>query len=98
MSSPPGIRTCIGCRRTSHRTTLMRVVLSRQGVDVTAQTGLPAVVLDPTGSAVGRGAWLHPGTECLDRAVKARAFHRAFRTAVRTDRLEEQCFPLREGG
>ncbi len=27
----------------------------------------------------GRGAWLHPGTECLQKALRRRAFARAFR-------------------
>ena len=86
MSSPPGLRTCIGCRGASDRTALVRVVLSPPGAE--APAGPPAVVPDPRGSAPGHGAWLHPGTACLARALKGRAFHRAFRTSVSTEELE----------
>lgn len=85
MSSPPGIRTCIGCRRSEDQTALVRVVLQRsQG----AQTGV--VVLDPKRSFQGRGAWLHPDQECLDRAVKTKAFARSFRTRVDSEHFEGQ--------
>jgi len=41
-------------------------------------TGL-TVVPDPRGSAPGRGAHLHPTAECLELAVRRRAFARALR-------------------
>jgi uncharacterized protein len=34
---------------------------------------------DPKGRLPGRGAHLHPDLECLDLAVRRRAFSRAFR-------------------
>jgi predicted RNA-binding protein YlxR (DUF448 family) len=42
--------------------------------------GRPAVVPDPDGTAPGRGAHLHPTTECYDLAVRRKAFARALRT------------------
>ena len=77
MSSPAGQRTCIGCRRIEDRTALVRVVLSHP-----ADAAVPQVVADPTRSAPGRGAWLHPSRECADRALRRRAFNRAFRRSV----------------
>jgi predicted RNA-binding protein YlxR (DUF448 family) len=41
--------------------------------------GHPAVIPDPTGTAPGRGAHLHPSTECYDLAVRRKAFTRALR-------------------
>jgi predicted RNA-binding protein YlxR (DUF448 family) len=41
--------------------------------------GLPAVVPDPTATAPGRGAHLHPTTGCYDLAVRRKAFGRALR-------------------
>ena len=41
--------------------------------------GHPAVLPDPTGTAPGRGAHLHPSTECYDLAVRRKAFPRALR-------------------
>jgi predicted RNA-binding protein YlxR (DUF448 family) len=39
-------------------------------------------VADPTATAPGRGAWLHPARECWDAAVARRAFQRAFNAPV----------------
>ena len=44
--------------------------------------GQPAVVPDPLGTAPGRGAHLHPTTECYDLAVRRKAFNRALRARV----------------
>jgi uncharacterized protein len=41
--------------------------------------GQPVVVPDPQGTAPGRGAHLHPTTECYELAVRRRAFARALR-------------------
>ncbi len=41
--------------------------------------GQPAVVPDPQGTTPGRGAHLHPTTECYELAVRRRAFSRALR-------------------
>jgi predicted RNA-binding protein YlxR (DUF448 family) len=37
------------------------------------------VLADPDRRAPGRGAHLHPATECFDLAVRRKAFPRAFR-------------------
>jgi uncharacterized protein len=44
--------------------------------------GRPAVVPDPTATAPGRGAHLHPTTECYELAVRRKAFARALRYAA----------------
>lgn len=38
-----------------------------------------ALVPDVRGTQPGRGAWLHPTSQCLDLAVRRRAFPRALR-------------------
>jgi predicted RNA-binding protein YlxR (DUF448 family) len=71
-------RTCVGCRRRDVRSALLRVVAER------SDTGerLARVVADPRLRLPGRGAWLHPTTECLDLAVRRKAFGRALRAEV----------------
>jgi len=69
------VRTCIGCRERAAKHELLRVTA---GSDVDGQ---PAVVPDPTATTPGRGAHLHPTTECYDLAVRRRAFTRALRQA-----------------
>jgi predicted RNA-binding protein YlxR (DUF448 family) len=68
-------RTCVGCRRRDVRSALLRVVAERN------ETGehVAAVVPDPRLRLPGRGAWLHPTPECLELAVRRRAFGRALR-------------------
>ncbi|WP_422117619.1 YlxR family protein [Brachybacterium sp. UNK5269] len=47
----------------------------------------PRVRVDPTGSASGRGAWLHPDASCLELAERRGGFARSFRGAVDTGHL-----------
>jgi predicted RNA-binding protein YlxR (DUF448 family) len=66
------VRTCIGCRKRELAVELLRVV----AVD---GNGECAVTVDPARKLPGRGAWLHPEQECLDAAIRRRAFVRALR-------------------
>ena len=68
-------RTCVGCRRRDVRSALLRVVAEWN------DTGehITRVVPDPRLRLPGRGAWLHPTPECLDLAVRRKAFGRALR-------------------
>ena len=43
------------------------------------------VVVDPSGRANGRGAYLCLKTACLDKAIKSRALDRALETKVEAD-------------
>lgn len=61
-------RTCVGCRRTSEKSHLLRVVLI-DGV----------LTADPGARLPGRGAYVHRSPECLTQAEQRRAFRRAFR-------------------
>jgi predicted RNA-binding protein YlxR (DUF448 family) len=68
------LRTCVGCGETADPRTLRRLKLDGA-----------RVVLDALGTAGGRGAWLHPAAGCLAKAVKRKAFARAFRSAAEVD-------------
>ncbi|HEU4811443.1 MAG TPA: YlxR family protein [Nocardioides sp.] len=63
----------MGCRTRATKRELLRVTA---GSDANGQA---AVVPDPGGTAPGRGAHLHPTTECYELAVRRRAFSRALR-------------------
>jgi predicted RNA-binding protein YlxR (DUF448 family) len=43
------------------------------------------VALDPSGSASGRGAYVHGDTGCVEAAMRSRAFPRALRTGLSAD-------------
>ena len=64
----PVIRTCVGCGTRAVKSDLLRVV----AVD-------DEVVADPSARRPGRGAYLHPRRDCLERARRRRAIPRALR-------------------
>ncbi|MGP6205205.1 YlxR family protein [Microbacterium sp.] len=68
------VRTCVGCRTRSARSALLRVVAIES-----------ALVWDERASMPGRGAWVHPTGECIDAALKRRAFVRALRAQAPLD-------------
>ena len=73
---PDPVRTCVGCRERVAKSELLRVTA---GSDT---FGRPAVVPDPTATAHGRGAHLHPSETCFALAVRRKAFGRALRLPV----------------
>src|SRR5215469_4451563 len=62
------VRTCIGCRERAAKSSLLRLVATGDGV-----------IPDPQARLPGRGAYLHPSTECFELAQRRRAFSRALR-------------------
>lgn len=74
MRSPrpvvPGsvIRTCVGCGARAAKSDLLRIV----AVD-------GEVVVDVAARRPGRGAYLHPGQDCMERARRRRSIPRALR-------------------
>src|SRR3954453_11234545 len=74
------VRTCVGCRQRTAKRELLRVVVGNRGFGPGSGTEADLeVVPDPAGRAPGRGAHLHPTTECLGLALRRRAFPRALR-------------------
>lgn len=65
------VRMCIACREGRPKKELVRVVAAES-----------ALMPDETGKAHGRGAYLCPQIECLDKARKIKAFDRALETAM----------------
>jgi len=64
------IRSCVICRQTSGKRELLRVVRLPE------KDG-SAVVVDPTGKLAGRGAYICPEKECIEKAQKSKRFERA---------------------
>src|SRR5690242_20891461 len=72
-------RTCVGCRRTDSWSALLRVVAERD------EAGVLRLRPDPRRRLPGRGAWLHPTGDCLEQALRRRAFGRALRVGAAPD-------------
>lgn len=57
-------RTCVGCRETLAKRSLIRLVRSDQGVKI-----------DLSGKAAGRGSYLHDRRSCWERGLKGPLAH-----------------------
>jgi predicted RNA-binding protein YlxR (DUF448 family) len=68
---PAPVRTCIGCRTREEKARLLRII-ARDG----------DVAVDYRQIEPGRGAYLHPRPECLERALKRRSLGRALRSEI----------------
>ena len=73
------MRQCLGCREMKPKRELIRVVKSPEDV----------ISLDFRGKKPGRGAYVCPNTQCLKRAVKAKALSRAFGVQIPDSVIEE---------
>lgn len=73
------LRSCIGCRSVREKRALVRVVRAPDG----------RLVLDAGGKEPGRGAYVCPARECLDGALRRKAWDRAFRSPVPREAVEE---------
>lgn len=78
MAKKIPMRMCVSCREMRPKKELTRVVRTPEG----------AVVIDPTGRANGRGAYLCLKTVCLDKAVKSRALERALEAKIEPEVYE----------
>jgi predicted RNA-binding protein YlxR (DUF448 family) len=65
-------RTCVACRTPAGKRELLRIVRSPSG----------EVRVDPTGSAPGRGAYVHRDAACAERAISRGALARALRVGL----------------
>ncbi|MDN6303583.1 MAG: YlxR family protein [Brachybacterium sp.] len=83
-SSPRPERTCVGCRQVAARDDLVRLVR-----EPAPGGAAPRVRVDPSGSAHGRGSWLHPAASCLELALRRGGFPRSFRGPVDTGLLAQ---------
>jgi uncharacterized protein len=62
-------RTCLGCRRARPKGALVRLTRRPDGT----------VVVDPGARAAGRGAYVCPNTECLERGLSSGRLGHAFK-------------------
>lgn len=77
------MRMCVGCSQMKPKKELIRVVKSPEG----------EISLDLTGKKSGRGAYVCPEKECLQKAVKSRRLDRTLGCTVPQDlyeKMEEQ--------
>lgn len=71
-------RTCIGCRVEQGKRTFIRVVRTADG----------RVVIDETGKANGRGAYIHPVRACWVKALKGATMKSALKVSPALEDIE----------
>ena len=72
------MRMCVGCRQMRPKKELLRIVRTPEN----------EIKLDRTGKASGRGAYICPAVECLEKAQKIRALERALEHKVEPEVFE----------
>ena len=66
------MRTCTGCRQGKSKKDLIRVVRDKEG----------NVFVDITGKQNGRGAYICPDEECLEKAMKNKGLERTLKSTI----------------
>ena len=77
------LRMCVGCQEMKPKRELTRVV----------RTPEEKVEIDSTGKKSGRGAYLCPNADCLQKAIKGKRLERSLECAISPDIIES----LRQG-
>lgn len=72
-------RTCIGCNETKPKKELLRVVKDKEN----------NITIDLTGKKNGRGAYICPSVECLEKAVKANRLSKIFEQNIDKEIYED---------
>ena len=79
MPKKTPMRMCVACRQMRPKKELVRVVRTPEG----------QVLMDTTGRANGRGAYLCHDVECLKKARKSKALERALETNIGSEAFEK---------
>ncbi len=80
------MRKCVGCNESKPKKEFVRIVKSPEG----------GISVDLTGKKSGRGAYICPSPECLNKARKARRLERIFEVPVPESVYEEAERVLKE--
>ena len=72
-------RTCIACRETKDKRELIRVVRTPEG----------QVIIDPTGKANGRGAYLCRQASCWEKGLQKQRLAQALKAALSVEELTQ---------
>ncbi|MGN0514737.1 MAG: RNase P modulator RnpM [Lachnospiraceae bacterium] len=77
------LRQCIGCGEMKDKRELLRIIKTPQ----------EEIILDTTGKKNGRGAYICPDCNCLNKVIKTKGLDRAFKMSISSeiyDALKEE--------
>ena len=66
------MRKCVGCQEMKSKKEMIRVIRTAEG----------EFLLDSTGRKNGRGAYICPVKECLEKARKSKGLERSFKQSI----------------
>lgn len=66
------MRQCVGCGQMNEKRQMYRVIRTQEG----------EFFLDKTGRKNGRGAYVCPNRECLQKAIRSRGLERSFKMQI----------------
>ncbi len=75
MARKVPLRKCAGCHEMKDKGQLIRVVRTKEG----------DISIDRTGKKNGRGAYICPLSECLEKAIKNKGLERSFKVNIPSD-------------
>lgn len=75
------MRKCVGCQEMKAKKEMIRIVRTEE----------QDFLLDVTGRKNGRGAYICPSSECLEKAIKNRGLERSFKQAIPKEVYDELC-------
>ena len=73
------MRQCVGCREMKPKRKLIRVI----------RTSEDEILIDATGKKNGRGAYICPNRECLEKAVKNKGLECSLKISVPQEIYED---------
>ena len=79
MNKKIPMRKCVGCQEMKPKRELIRVI----------RTSEDEILIDATGKKNGRGAYICPNRECLEKAVKSKGLERSLKMAVPQEIYED---------
>lgn len=82
------LRKCTGCQEMKDKRELIRIVRNDAG----------EFSLDRTGKKPGRGAYICPNVQCLEKAQKSKGLERSFKAQVPKEVYEQLLTQLEEMG
>jgi len=66
------LRQCVGCHEMKNKNELIRIL----------KTENEDIIIDTTGKKNGRGAYICPNGECLEKAISSKGLERSFKMPV----------------
>ncbi|MCD7762018.1 MAG: YlxR family protein [Lachnospiraceae bacterium] len=72
------VRKCTGCQEMKNKKELLRILRTPEG----------EILLDATGRKNGRGAYLCPCRECLEKAMRSKGLERSLKVRIPEEAYE----------